>query len=241
MLFKKFQRNAAGRDLIVGDVHGHFTRLQAALDAVGFNPAEDRLFSVGDLVDRGPECDQALEWLAKPWFHAVSGNHEDMAIRWPNGFMDAGTYTMNGGGWNVANTREAQLEFSSAFASLPVAIEIETANGPVGIVHADVPGQSWTRFTEDLQNSSLSKAAMDTIIDTAQWSRNRIDRLIKDDVIGVRAVVVGHTPVRNITVLGNVHYIDTYGWRDGQFTLLDAETLERAAGPAEIANADQVV
>lgn len=97
MLFKKFQMNAAGRDLIVGDVHGHFTKLQAALDAVGFNPAEDRLFSVGDLVDRGPECDQALEWLAKPWFHAVSGNHEDMAIRWPKGFMDAGTYAMNGG------------------------------------------------------------------------------------------------------------------------------------------------
>lgn len=228
MLFKKFQRNTAGRDLIVGDVHGHFTKLQAALDAVGFNPAEDRLFSVGDLVDRGPECDQALEWLAKPWFHAVSGNHEDMAIRWPKGFMDAGTYTMNGGGWNVANTREAQLELSSAFASLPVAIEIETASGPVGIVHADVPSQSWTRFIEDLQNSSLPKASLERVIDSAQWSRNRIGRLIKDDVIGVRAVVVGHTPVRNITVLGNVHYIDTYGWRDGQFTLLDAGTLEAA-------------
>lgn len=241
MLFKKFQRNTAGRDLIVGDVHGHFTKLQAALDAVGFNPAEDRLFSVGDLVDRGPECDQALEWLAKPWFHAVSGNHEDMAIRWPKGFMDAGTYTMNGGGCNVANTREAQLEFASAFAALPVAIEIETASGPVGIVHADVPSRSWARFTEDLQNSSLSKAALERVIDSAQWSRNRIDRLIKDDVIGVRAVVVGHTPVRNITVLGNAHYIDTYGWRDGQFTLLDAETLERAAGPTEIANANQVV
>jgi hypothetical protein len=34
-LVRRFARNPLGRDLIVGDVHGHFTRLQAALDAVG--------------------------------------------------------------------------------------------------------------------------------------------------------------------------------------------------------------
>ena len=86
-----------GRDLIVGDVHGCFTKLRASLDAVGFNLERDRLFSVGDLVDRGPESDRALEWLAQPWFHAISGNHEDMAIRWPLGFMFAGHYVSNGG------------------------------------------------------------------------------------------------------------------------------------------------
>ena len=44
--------NLRGRDLAVGDIHGHFQRLQQCLDAVGFDPAVDRLFSVGDLVDR---------------------------------------------------------------------------------------------------------------------------------------------------------------------------------------------
>lgn len=52
--------NRRGRDIAVGDVHGHFQRLQQALDAVGFDPAIDRLFSVGDLVDRGPDSEQAL-------------------------------------------------------------------------------------------------------------------------------------------------------------------------------------
>ena len=32
---QRFERNQTGRDLIVGDIHGHFTKLQAALDAVG--------------------------------------------------------------------------------------------------------------------------------------------------------------------------------------------------------------
>jgi len=33
----------------------------------------DRLFSVGDLVNRGSESEQVLGWLAKPWF-MQSGN-----------------------------------------------------------------------------------------------------------------------------------------------------------------------
>ncbi|MBP5144082.1 metallophosphoesterase, partial [Pseudomonas chlororaphis] len=70
---QRFEINTAGRDFAVGDIHGHFTKLQAALDAVQFDPTVDRLFSVGDLVDRGPESADVDTWLAKPWFHAVRG------------------------------------------------------------------------------------------------------------------------------------------------------------------------
>lgn len=99
-LIRRFTRNPLGRDLIVGDVHGCFTKLQASLDAVGFDPARDRLFSVGDLVDRGPESDQVLAWLAQPWFHAVSGNHEVAAICFARGFIPSGFYVRGyGGGW----------------------------------------------------------------------------------------------------------------------------------------------
>ena len=34
----------------------------------------------------------------------------------------------------------------------------------------------------------------------------RFDKLFRDDVAGVRAAVVGHTPVERFTSLGNVHY-----------------------------------
>src|SRR3546814_19392841 len=88
---QRYPRNETGRDFAVGDIHGHFSRLQALLDAVEFDPSKDRLFSVGDLVDRGPECEQALDWLARPWFHAVQGNHEDIAIRLDQGNQDERT------------------------------------------------------------------------------------------------------------------------------------------------------
>ncbi len=226
--FKRYERNTDGRDLIVGDIHGHFTKLQAALDAVGFDPSRDRLFSVGDLVDRGPESDQALEWVAKPWFHAVRGNHEDMAIRWPAGNMDAALYAMNGGAWNVSNPPAAQREFSETFAALPLAIELETAAGLVGIVHADCPFGSWQEFAEVLETEELSGPLKRAVFEAAQWSRERITNRDESMVAGVRALVVGHTPMERKTVLGNVHYIDTMGWRGREFTILDAATLSGA-------------
>src|SRR5690606_8090567 len=72
-LIKPFARNTAGRDIAVGDIHGHFTALQRELDRIDFDPAVDRLFSVGDLVDRGPECEDVIKWLNYPWFHPVRG------------------------------------------------------------------------------------------------------------------------------------------------------------------------
>jgi serine/threonine protein phosphatase 1 len=76
----RFPLNDQGRDFVVGDIHGMFQHLTQLLDKIGFDEEHDRLFSVGDLVDRGPESKRALEWLDKPWFYACRGNHEQFAI-----------------------------------------------------------------------------------------------------------------------------------------------------------------
>lgn len=72
---------------------------------------------------------------------------------------------------------------------------------------------------------------MESIVDAAQWSRERITAMDDGIVAGVRAVVVGHTPMERATTLGNVHFIDTMGWRGLEFTILDASTLMRAYAP----------
>lgn len=228
MIFvKRFERNTVGRDWAVGDIHGHFRLLQTILDSNGFDPAKDRLFSVGDLVDRGPDSELALEWIAKPWFHAVQGNHEDMAIRWPNGNMDAGNYTANGGGWNVANTPDVRRQFSDALSALPIVIQVETEHGLVGIVHADCPFPTWRDFVVSLEDTNVSRGTHGAIVDAAMWSRERIQSEDQTGIPDVRAVVVGHTPLKRPAILGNVYHIDTGGWfRDGYFTLMDLATLE---------------
>ncbi|MBL0897518.1 MAG: metallophosphoesterase, partial [Reyranella sp.] len=145
-IVRRFAMNLTGRDLIVGDIHGHFTKLERELQAIEFDPSKDRLFSVGDLVDRGPESELALDWIGKPWFHAVQGNHEDMAISWAKGILDSGLYVANGGGWNVGSPRAAQQDIAEAFKALPVAIELQTRGGLIGIVHADCPARPWQQF-----------------------------------------------------------------------------------------------
>ncbi len=40
---------------VVGDLHGCYTRLMSELHRVDFDPAQDLLISVGDLIDRGTE------------------------------------------------------------------------------------------------------------------------------------------------------------------------------------------
>lgn len=225
-LIHRYPPNENGRDFAVGDIHGHFTLLQKALDAAGFNPAVDRLFSVGDLVDRGPECRDVLEWLAKPWFNAVRGNHDDYVCRFDTCDMDNWVY--NGGAWFAGLAWDEQREFAAQFRDLPVAIEVETPAGLVGIVHADCPFPSWDQLICEL-SSPDSASRLKLVKNTVMWSRGRIEQSSDDHVEGLRALVCGHTPLKHPIVLGNVHHIDTAGWmpgRGGYFTLLNLETLE---------------
>jgi serine/threonine protein phosphatase 1 len=226
-LVHRYPANNAGRDFAVGDIHGHFTRLGQALEAVNFDPLIDRLFSVGDLVDRGPECLDVLDWLSKPWFHPVRGNHDDYVCRFDT--CDIDNWVYNGGAWFAGLAWDEQREFAVQFRELPIAIEVETPGGLVGLVHADCPPASWAELIDGL-GSPESSRHLRLLKNSIMWSRSRIENGVQNHVEGLRALVVGHTPVRHPVVLGNVFHIDTGGWlpegRGGYFTLLDLCTLQ---------------
>lgn len=226
MRVQRFDKNTQGRDIAVGDIHGFVTKFLDQLNAIGFDPSKDRVFSVGDLVDRGPESRRVDELLAMHWFHAVQGNHEDFAIRYPKGHMDAFLYGANGGQWNVSLSHEENVRYSELLGSLPVAIEVETENGKVGIVHADCPYADWWRFTRELEDEDSSNNVIRNVRELCMWDRTRWQNKDETPVIGVRAVVVGHTPMDNPLILGNVYHIDTKGWKGGNFTFLDLATLD---------------
>lgn len=233
-LVMRMARNTAGRDLIVGDVHGCFTKLRAALAEVGFDRERDRLFMLGDMVGRGPESEQVLEWLHQPWCFAIAGNHEAMNLDYFDDGANAGMLIANGEGWFVAMTAAEKLPYVDAFRALPVAIELETPAGLLGLVHAECPMPEWGQFIARLEMGGL---AARTAVSAAQWSRHRIDYGIPDDVAGVLAVLVGHTPVERLTSLGNVLYCDTGAWLQRgasprRFCIVDAATLRPAVGPS---------
>ncbi len=62
----------------VGDLQGCFDPLRRLLDQVDFDPAVDRLWSVGDLVNRGPQSLECLRFFRDLGASArvVLGNHD---------------------------------------------------------------------------------------------------------------------------------------------------------------------
>ncbi len=213
---QRFAENCRGRDYVVGDLHGEFPRLQQALKKAAFDERRDRLFCTGDLVDRGPCSGDALEWLARPWFHSVRGNHEDMLIQ-ARGEPAELTWWLecNGGGWWLEVDEVKRKQFIAAFEKLPLALEIATPQGAVGMVHADVPPWlDWPALVAALEEGDPDVQRF------VLWERRRLSFLDRQPVAGVVKVYCGHTPLAAPRMLGNVHFIDTGICYGGKVTLL---------------------
>lgn len=79
----------------VGDLQGCLTPLQCLLSDVGFDPAGDELWLVGDLVNRGPQSLEVLDYLY-PIRHAlriVLGNHDLHTLALARGATTQGRHT----------------------------------------------------------------------------------------------------------------------------------------------------
>jgi len=220
--------NPGGRDLVVGDLHGHFATLRRALDELEVG-RDDRLFSLGDLIDRGPRSFEAKAWIEGPGFHLVlRGNHEQLMLEaldevgeLPPGRLpgtDAwALWQMNGGNWwHFRNAEDSAERWMAVLRTLPFAARVETPHGPVGLVHACPVHPSW----QELENALEGDAPASHLARTrAIWSRvyhGWLQREIGETggeylgpIEGVRAVLTGHTSCRQPTWHGNILGIDT--------------------------------
>ena len=217
-IFKRFGKNLHGRDFAGGDVHGCFTKLEEALAAVRFDKRRDRLFLAGDTVDRGPESDDAAYYLMQEsWLESVKGNHEQMLIDalnpdYPDAAMNHARY---GGLWFYGLSSVEQKCIAAILGDLPLAIEVETDRGIVGIVHAEVPMYDWDLF------KSMYAANKDRFDEIALWTWKPPTQRVPREVKGVHHVYVGHARVVEPLTLSNVTYLDTgSGFPGGKITLV---------------------
>ncbi|WP_434778763.1 symmetrical bis(5'-nucleosyl)-tetraphosphatase [Neisseria sp. Ec49-e6-T10] len=62
----------------IGDIQGCFDQFIALLEAIHFNPKEDIVWLVGDLVNRGPKSLETLRFVKsyENSIHTVLGNHD---------------------------------------------------------------------------------------------------------------------------------------------------------------------
>lgn len=205
--------NKVGRDFVVGDIHGAFDLLDKALLAVNFDPAKDRVIAVGDLINRGNRSPDCLDYLSQPWFYSIRGNHEELLLYvYKDGKLDlSGLHedVQNSAGlrWMKEASPETLDNIRAAVEKLPLAIEIQTAEGIIGVVHGEVPvGMDWKTFKDSLgQGDKKSREA-------ALWGRERINNDNASGVDDVVRVFTGHTPIEGgPKALGNCFFLDTGG------------------------------
>ena len=253
-LSPRLERNRRGRDLVVGDIHGHFATLRRALDELEIGE-HDRVFSLGDLVDRGPHSFAAKDWIAgtdpKTRFDLVlRGNHEQMMLealaegprprymQRDRGAWDL--WRMNGGTWwRPRSPEDGATAWMGVLRVLPFTARVQTRFGPVGLVHAcPVHGrwqdlEEWVNGDEDLSHLTRVRAL---------WSRVRhghVQREIGErgnehlgPVEGVRAVLTGHTPVpepvwhENVLGLDTGVHIDARGYGRLTIARIDGKEME---------------
>lgn len=202
MLIKELPINTQGIDYFVGDIHGQYHRLMHALENVQFKPEYDRLISTGDIIDRGPDSEKCLNLLFKPWFHMVKGNHELMMQQSLLEDDQEAQYQWSncGGLWILEDDDPLRfIPYAKRIAKLPLALKI----GDIGVLHGEFFGEfKWINALDTYHQEHLL------------WGRKRFYQQDNSLIDGIKAVVVGHTPVSGAKrpVLGNTIYIDTGFW-----------------------------
>jgi serine/threonine protein phosphatase 1 len=216
-LLSVFNPNNKGTDYICSDIHGHFSLLESLLEQAGFDENTDRLFSLGDLIDRGPESDLALSWLEKKWFYAIQGNHERMlinAVERKSSHMFTQWYAW-GGAWAEDLNQTRLEEFYRVFSQLPIAIELHVTNAnKVALVHAELPDKcDWLDVVAQLNSTPSNEPERNLLISNMLWAKTQPRRNIEgilsiEPVKNIDHVFHGHTIVDYVTTYTNRTFMD---------------------------------
>jgi len=236
---------------VVGDLHGQRAGLEALLQRVGFQIERDRLFAVGDLIDRGPDSAGVLALLEQPWFYSARGNHEQLLI-W--GLHDPDQYQLwchNGGDWIGRQPRARWVDWAERLDQLPHLWVVGEGERRFHVLHADLTlggamadGMPRVALDQDI-DAALAGGGSELDVANLMWSRRLMTAAAHAQASGsplplwadgLSRSFCGHTPSRQIRQALSHICVDSGGfipylnpeYRDQGFglTLMQADSLE---------------
>ncbi len=212
--------NEKGRDFIVGDLHGCLEDLLLTLTTLSFDEKVDRLFCVGDLIDRGPDSKACAELIRKPWFHAVRGNHEEMMIDslirkngewfrvWQN---NGGQWIYKPGTYELQYSNEEMKQLAKEFDELPLIITVGEGEDRFNMVHAEL-FRHGKQKGENISDKDIDEWTFhEKDEDAMLWGRSLI--MFRKEIDwnpheGLSLTYVGHTPLNACTRRFQHLYLD---------------------------------
>lgn len=230
---KKLPANTIGRDFTIGDLHGCYDLLMEKMQLVGFDKSKDRLFSVGDLTDRGPDSMKCLGLLNEPWLFAVQGNHDRMMMCYCgfqySAYHSPRDFINNGGEWIQDPTitdgmREAWCRIMEE--KMPIVFDVGTGPNGFKITHAYLYSAKvnpdlavWDRSL--LDEIHYSESFTEEMVKNYKENCGQFFQLSKRDK-RKKVVFVGH----NTLLRGNIIMIDNH-------VMIDQGAYRKMAHPTE--------
>ncbi|GGB05367.1 metallophosphoesterase [Agarivorans gilvus] len=221
-LHRHFQQNTIGKDYVVGDIHGYYRPLMQALELVSFDKSRDRLFALGDLVDRGPDSLKCLGLLAQPWFFSVLGNHEyELVTRFGDGSAWL-EWLRTQATWLAELPSQAPVvkALELILQRMPLSISVAFDEVVLGLVHAQSPAH-WPP-TKALTEQGLHKLL---------WGRREFNAEDEGlcEIEGVDMVVMGHNSSLVPVIKPQRLWIDTFASAE-KFLLFEVNAIASLAG-----------
>ncbi len=213
MFYKKIDLSHARNVYVVGDIHGMFGKLDEELGRLGFDDQQDHLLSVGDLVDRGPDSIKAIDYIVKPWFNHVRGNHEQLVEAHVHGHAEI--HTMNGGNWFKALSGAEKARHNHILNDAPIILEVITPSGKnIGVIHANIPTRDWNDIhkLDDTDRRAWTEFCL--------WSKEGIQTASPFGVANIHHIYFGHIQIRSPYRMGNCSWIDTKAYKGGPLTII---------------------
>lgn len=127
------------RRIVIGDVHGHYDGLMILLEAIA-PEANDQVYFLGDLIDRGAQSAEVVNFVQQSSYQCLLGNHEQMLLNVltkRSGYEQMHQAWLYNGGYATINSyKEATVpqEHIEWMLNLPTYLDL----GDVWLVHAGV-------------------------------------------------------------------------------------------------------
>ncbi len=157
----------------IGDIQGCYDELQALLEKLQFDPAKDKLWFVGDLVNRGPRSLDTLRFVASLGKRAITvlGNHDLHLLALASGnksYKDSDDLNqvleapdrdelVHWLRHRPLMHQDAQLDFTMIHAGLPPQWDLQTARACASEVEAMLQGPDYRDFFDQMYGNKPNR------------------------------------------------------------------------------------
>lgn len=225
------------RHLVVGDIHGRYDLFMQLLEIAKYDPTKDIIYSVGDIIDRGSQSVEMIQFFQQERCYTIQGNHELMC-RSKDWYA---VWLANGGLECMDSLRNHNLTdkwLKDQVRDLPYVIDVgeDDEDHAFRIIHAEMPYAWSDAYLKKTLNEAMNPH--DPTFSHILWSRTTVEAAqanIEDFKPNhydlsfhpqrCRTYFSGHTPVKQAMLVKDNWFLDT--WIGGTMTMMDAVTKEK--------------